>query len=81
MHDQALGGANIVATSFDSKREVLEKYANALANIEALGKLGVPTFHSVDATTLSASLATKNLVGCCLSERLLLHHPQPCSRV
>ena len=58
---QALGGANIVATSYDSKREVQEKDPDALRNMEALVKLGVSIRHSVDAATLGECLAGKKL--------------------
>jgi hypothetical protein len=57
-----------VATSFDSKREVQEKYPTALGNMEALAKLGASVYHSVDATRLAGCLASKKEVRCGGSE-------------
>jgi hypothetical protein len=36
-----LGGKNLIATCYDSKRDLLEKYPNALSNIDALETAGV----------------------------------------
>lgn len=47
---------NLIATSYDSKQEVVAKYPGAEENLEFLTEEGVQVFHEVDATNLAASL-------------------------
>ncbi|GLD93640.1 hypothetical protein PINS_up002245 [Pythium insidiosum] len=47
-----LGGKNIIATCYDSKRELREKYPNAFVNEDALETAGAAVHYSVDATAL-----------------------------
>lgn len=48
-----LGGSNIVATAFDSKAEMCEKYPDAGPVVDSLLSSGVRVRHSVDATRLN----------------------------
>eukprot|EP00192_Tetraselmis_astigmatica_P002830 CAMPEP_0117668716 /NCGR_PEP_ID=MMETSP0804-20121206/11707_1 /TAXON_ID=1074897 /ORGANISM="Tetraselmis astigmatica, Strain CCMP880" /LENGTH=570 /DNA_ID=CAMNT_0005476645 /DNA_START=87 /DNA_END=1796 /DNA_ORIENTATION=+ len=51
------GCCAVLATSFDSQKEVLEKYGGkAKSCLDKLHKMGTATAHSVDATKLSATL-------------------------
>ncbi|RLN44716.1 hypothetical protein BBO99_00003241 [Phytophthora kernoviae] len=47
-----LGGKNIVATCYDSKMDLKEKYSNALLNCDALETAGAEVHFDVDATYL-----------------------------
>ncbi|KAI9990088.1 hypothetical protein PInf_020398 [Phytophthora infestans] len=47
-----LGGKNLVATCFDSKLDLKEKYPNALLNCDALETAGAEVHFDVDATHL-----------------------------
>ncbi|KAF1326696.1 hypothetical protein FI667_g8262, partial [Globisporangium splendens] len=47
-----LGGRSLVATCYDSKREVKEKYTNALLNADALESAGAQVHFDVDGTAL-----------------------------
>ncbi|CAH0481177.1 unnamed protein product [Peronospora belbahrii] len=47
-----LGGKNLVATVYDSKEDLKEKYSSALLNCDALETTGAQVHFSVDATCL-----------------------------
>lgn len=47
---------NLIATSFDSYKDVCEKYPGAEDHIEALKALGVRVYHEIDATALNRTL-------------------------
>ncbi|DBA01132.1 TPA: hypothetical protein N0F65_001760 [Lagenidium giganteum] len=47
-----LSGRNIVATCYDSKRELQDKYSQALVNVDALETAGASVHWGVDATAL-----------------------------
>lgn len=47
---------NLIATSFDSKEELILKYPNVEDNLNFLTDEGVQLFHNIDATNLSSSL-------------------------
>uniref|UniRef100_K3X4K0 C2H2-type domain-containing protein n=1 Tax=Globisporangium ultimum (strain ATCC 200006 / CBS 805.95 / DAOM BR144) TaxID=431595 RepID=K3X4K0_GLOUD len=47
-----LGGRNLVATCYDSKREVKDKYTNAMLNADALESAGAQVHFDVDGTAL-----------------------------
>ena len=49
----ALGGAKLVATTYDSIRELEEKYSGVASTIEALKSIGVTVLHEIDATKLN----------------------------
>lgn len=47
---------NLIASSYDSEQQLLEKYPLAKENLEFLAENSVSIYHSVDATNLIASL-------------------------
>ncbi len=48
-------GDNLVLTSFDTAKQLAEKYPHAKANVEHARKHGATVLHGVDATNLDAA--------------------------
>ena len=48
-------GDNLVLTSFDTGKQLTEKYPHAKANVEYARKHGATVLHGVDATNLDAA--------------------------
>lgn len=55
---EQIGGKGIVATSYDSKREVKQKYSRAASNLEQLSKEGAEIEYEVNAKDLRGTLTT-----------------------
>ncbi|TYZ69103.1 hypothetical protein PybrP1_009911 [[Pythium] brassicae (nom. inval.)] len=55
-----LGGGNIVATCYDSKREAQDKYPNLVVNADALESAGAQVHFGVDGTALEREAWLRN---------------------
>ena len=69
----ALGGTNIVATTFDTKRELLHKYQGVNSTITSLQRVGTKVLHGIDATKLDEAEDLE--VGVDLFHRIVFNFP------
>lgn len=56
IRENLIHAANLVATSYDSKEELIEKYPNVEENLTLLEEEGVKLLHGVDATNLVTTM-------------------------
>jgi 25S rRNA (uracil2634-N3)-methyltransferase len=59
----ALGGQNLVATTFDSKHALYRKYQGVKSTIQSLRRVGCNVLHGVDATKLTSTTELDDFVG------------------
>jgi 25S rRNA (uracil2634-N3)-methyltransferase len=69
----ALGGTNIVATTFDTRRELLRKYKGVQSTITSLQRIGAKVVHGVDATNLEENEELE--VGIDTFQRIVFNFP------
>jgi 25S rRNA (uracil2634-N3)-methyltransferase len=69
----ALGGTNIVATTFDTRRELLRKYKGVQSTITSLQRIGAKVLHGVDATNLEENEELE--VGIDTFQRIVFNFP------
>jgi 25S rRNA (uracil2634-N3)-methyltransferase len=69
----ALGSANLVATTFDTRRELLRKYQGVKSTIDSLQRIGCKVVHGVDATKLEAVEELE--VGVDMFQRIVFNFP------